>query len=135
MDPEKKSEQISRAELLEMQLKLRGDFQQEIDSIKEDLVSINEKLLPLGRWLENIESHTGKMADTLEKQKEAQDKFMERLYEQERNIQELQSNMTFKNEKLRVSGAILISIISVLGAGSGVVMLFGERLAEFLFGN
>lgn len=118
-----------------MQLKLRGDFQQEIDSIKEDLVSINEKLLPLGRWLENIESHTGKMADTLEKQKEAQDKFMERLYEQERNIQDLQSNVTFKNEKLRVRGAILISIISVLGAGSGVVMLFGERLAEFLFGN
>ncbi|WP_286160659.1 hypothetical protein [Virgibacillus sp. 7505] len=42
MDPEKKSEQVSRAELLEIQLKLRGDFQQEIDSIKEDLVSINE---------------------------------------------------------------------------------------------
>ncbi|MEC0281746.1 hypothetical protein [Terribacillus saccharophilus] len=135
MEPAKDSEQISRAELLEMQLKLRGDFQQEIDSIKEDLVSINERLLPLGKWLENIESHTGKMAVTLEKQKDAQDKFMEKLYEQERKIQEIQSNTTFKKEKLRVKGAILISIISLLGAGSGVVMIFGKRLADFLFGN
>ena len=135
MEPAKNSEQISRAELLEMQLKLRGDFQQEIDSIKEDLVSINERLLPLGKWLENIESHTGKMAVTLEKQKDAQDKFMEKLYEQERKIQELQSNTTFKKEKLHVKGAILISIISLLGAGSGAVMIFGKRLADFLFGN
>ncbi|WP_139180838.1 hypothetical protein [Terribacillus halophilus] len=118
-----------------MQLKLREDFQRDIDGIREDLVSINERLLPLGKWLENIDGHTGRMAVTLEKQMDAQDQIMERLYEQERKIQELESNSTFKKEKLRVKGAIFISVISLLGAGSGVVVIFGKRLAELLFGN
>ncbi|MFS0562133.1 hypothetical protein AB1K91_15455 [Terribacillus sp. 179-K 1B1 HS] len=135
MEPANNNEHILRTELLEMQLKLREDFQRDIDGIREDLVSINERLLPLGKWLENIDSHTGRMAVTLEKQMDAQDQIMERLYEQERKIQELESNSTFKKEKLRVKGAIFISIISLLGAGSGVVMIFGKRLAELLFGN
>jgi len=118
-----------------MQLKLREEFQRDIDGIREDLVSINKKLLPLGKWLENIDSHTARMAVTLEKQMDAQNQIMEKLYEQERKIQELESNATFKKEKLRVKGAILISIISLLGAGSGVVMIFGKRLAELLFGS
>ncbi|MFP7170182.1 hypothetical protein [Terribacillus sp. 7520-G] len=135
MEPAKNSDYISRTELLEMQLKLREEFQRDIDGIREDLVSINKKLLPLGKWLENIDSHTARMAVTLEKQMDAQNQIMEKLYEQERKIQELESNATFKKEKLRVKGAILISIISLLGAGSGVVMIFGKRLAELLFGS
>jgi hypothetical protein len=131
----KNNDQISRVELLEMQLKVREDFQGEIDSIKEDLVSINERLLPLGKWLENIENHTAKMAETLEKQNDTQDQIMGKLYEQEMKIQEIQSNNSFKKEKLRVKGAVLISIISLFGAGSGIGMIVGKRLTELLFGN
>jgi hypothetical protein len=131
----KNNDQISRAELLEMQLKVREDFQGEIDAIKEDLVTINERLLPVGKWLENIESHTVKMTVALDKQSDAQEQIMAKLYDQEMKIQEIQSNNSVKKEKLRVKGAVLISVISLFGAGSGIGMVVGKRLTELLFGN
>jgi methyl-accepting chemotaxis protein len=126
---------VTRSELLETKIELRDAFEKDTDEIKRDIKTINEIVLPMGKWLEGIEGNTKHMAQTLDETNKTNKEIVQQLNRHETEISQLKGATTQKTERIKARGAIIVGFISLLGATIGALAAYGEKLAQLIYGG
>ncbi|MFB1100924.1 hypothetical protein [Terribacillus sp. JSM ZJ617] len=132
---ENAAEIVTRAELLEREIKLKEDYNGKLDTVNGKVDRLEEIILPWTQTLKGIEENTRRTADNYEKTNEKQDQILANYHNQNLRIEKLEGATTLKGERIKGKTAIIVASITALGAAGGLIGLFGERLAAAIFGG
>lgn len=132
---ENAEEYVTKSELLEREIKLTERFDNKYTILDNEVKDIKEIILPLTESMKNIEVNTKRMADNYEKSDAKQDIIMDNQHKQDKRIEKLESATTLKGERIKVKGAVVGGVFSVLVALLGGLVAFGEKIAHLIFGN
>jgi chromosome segregation ATPase len=126
---------VTEAQLLRREREIRKDFNDELKETNRKVDGLEELILPWAKSLANIEKNTERMADSYEQTNKKQDKILENYHDLNLRMVAVEGETTVKVQKMSNKTKIIVAGLGLLGAGGGGVLVFGEKLAQLIFGQ
>ncbi len=125
---------VTKSDLLQTE-KEAEKISPEIKDTNNKVDGLEQLILPWAKSLSNIERNTERMADNYEQSNKKQDKILEKQHELDKRLGVVEGDTTVRVARMGNKTKILVAGIGILGSGGGFLYIFGERIANAIFGG